>query len=159
MHVREVHGSEPHVVSQHQHRDSAAAPEPHDADYHGLQLMLDLPTELRCYILELLIIDKHFNVYYTLLEHPEIGDLVRCNFNAQFRAVIQNRYLASQLQQILTTTALLSTHTSNLCTRRQTAEFLTVTLSTRTHPYPRTALPKPSPFSNSTRHACSMRKP
>jgi hypothetical protein len=81
MYVREVDGSEAHVVSQHQHGDSAAAPEPRDADYHGLQLMLDLPTELRCYILELIIINKHFDAYYTLLEHPEIGDLVRCNFN------------------------------------------------------------------------------
>jgi len=60
---------------------SIAAPKSDDATDYGLQWMLDLPPELRCYILKLLIMDKHLDAYFTLLEHPEIGELVRCNFN------------------------------------------------------------------------------
>ncbi|CAN9254723.1 unnamed protein product [Alternaria alternata] len=89
----------------------------------GLHLMLDLPTELRCYILELLIIDGHFEAYNTLLEHPEVREVVRCNFNTQFRAVKRYNNLAGQLQQILTTTALLSAHTNKLRSH-ELAEFL-----------------------------------
>jgi hypothetical protein len=94
-----------------------------DATDDGLRLMLDLPTELRCYILELLIIDEQFEAYYTLLEHPEIGEIVRCNFNAQFRAVKRHSNLAGQLQQILTTTVLLSAHTNKLRSH-ELGEFL-----------------------------------
>ncbi|KAB2108446.1 hypothetical protein AG0111_0g2525 [Alternaria gaisen] len=89
----------------------------------GLHLMLDLPTELRCYILELLITDGHTEAYHTLLEHPEVRELVRCNFNAQFRAVKRHSNLAGQLQQILTTTVLLSAHTNKL-RPHELAEFL-----------------------------------
>ncbi|KAF7670739.1 hypothetical protein GT037_011190 [Alternaria burnsii] len=98
-----------------------------NANGDGLHLMLDLPTELRCYILELLIIDEQFEAYYTLLEHPEIGEVVRCNFNAQFRAVKQHSNLAAQLQQILTTTVLISAHTNKLRSH-ELAEFLTSNL-------------------------------
>ncbi|KAI0583278.1 hypothetical protein TUN199_09369 [Pyrenophora tritici-repentis] len=111
-------------MSQDDNGYSTAASKSEDETDLGLQRMLDLPTELRCYILELLIVDKPFDAYFTLLEHPEIGELVCCNFNAQFKAIKRHRNLASQLQQILTTTALLSTHTNNLHTRRQLAEFL-----------------------------------
>jgi hypothetical protein len=89
----------------------------------GLHLMLDLPTELRCYILELLITDGHTEAYHTLLEHPEVRELVRCNFNAQFRAVKRHSNLAGQLQQILATTVLLSAHTNKLRSH-ELAEFL-----------------------------------
>ncbi|CAN9266914.1 unnamed protein product [Alternaria alternata] len=89
----------------------------------GLHLMLDLTTELRCYILELLIIDGHFEAYNTLLEHPEVREVVRCNFNTQFRAVKRYNNLAGQLQQIPTTTALLSAHTNKLRSH-ELAEFL-----------------------------------
>ncbi|KAE8850912.1 hypothetical protein PTNB85_01328 [Pyrenophora teres f. teres] len=102
---------------------STVAPQSNDATDYGLQRILDLPTELRCYILELLILDKSFDAYYALLEHPEIGELVHCNFNTQFRAVKRHRYLASQLRQILTTTALLSTYTNNPYSYRRLNEF------------------------------------
>ncbi|RYN29229.1 hypothetical protein AA0112_g7391 [Alternaria arborescens] len=100
-----------------------AAPRSGDATDDGLRLMLDLPTELRCYILELLIIDGHSEAYNTLLEHPEVREVVRCNFNTQFRAVKPYNNLAGQLQQILTTTALLSTHTNRLRSH-ELAKFL-----------------------------------
>jgi hypothetical protein len=48
---------------------------------------------------------------------------VRCNFNTQFRAVKRYKNLAGQLQQILTTTVLLSAHTNRLRSH-ELAEFL-----------------------------------
>ena len=48
---------------------------------------------------------------------------MRCNFNAQFRAVKQHSNLAAQLQQILTTTVLISAHTNKLRSH-ELAEFL-----------------------------------
>ncbi|KAG9191390.1 hypothetical protein G6011_09478 [Alternaria panax] len=115
------------VLSQNENGGSTAAPKSEDVADHGLQRMLDLQTELRCYILELLIVEEQFDepldAYYTLLEHPEIGELVRCNFNAQFKALKRNRNLAGQLVQILTTTVLLSSHAKKLHSS-QLAEFL-----------------------------------
>jgi hypothetical protein len=73
--------------------------------------------------LELLVIDEQFEAYYTLLEHPEIGEVVRCNFNAQFRAIKRHSNLAGQLQQILTTTVILSAHTNKLRSH-ELGEFL-----------------------------------
>lgn len=116
------------AMLQQENEGPTAAPNSEDPTDHGLQRLLDLPTELRCYILEVLIKDKHFETYYTLLEHREVSDLVHCNFSAQFKAIKQHRYLASQLQQILTTTALLSTHTKSPRSSRRLAEFLNINL-------------------------------
>ena len=112
------------AMLQHENAGPTAPPDPDDPTDYGLERMLDLPTELRCCMLELLIKDEHFEAYYTLLEHPEMGDLVRCNFAAQFKAIKQHRYLASQLQHILTTAALLSTHTNRPRSSEQLAGFL-----------------------------------
>ncbi|KAI4933251.1 hypothetical protein J4E85_003656 [Alternaria conjuncta] len=60
---------------QHENAGATAPPDSANPTDYGLQRMLDLPTELRCCILELLIKDEFFEAYYTLLEHPEMGDL------------------------------------------------------------------------------------
>jgi hypothetical protein len=111
-------------MSQPEDQFPTTGPTRHNATDHGLQRMLDLPTELCCYIPKLLVKDKYFDTYYALLEHPEIGKLVYCNFHAQFRAIKRHRYLASQLQQILTTIALLSTHTKSPRSSGRIAQFL-----------------------------------
>ncbi|KAF1844395.1 uncharacterized protein K460DRAFT_317928 [Cucurbitaria berberidis CBS 394.84] len=84
--------------------------------------MFDLPPELKCHILWYLFVNEGFDAYYTLLEHAEIGELLRCNFNQQFELIRRHHPLATQLQQILTTTALLSSHKPH--SSRQLAEFL-----------------------------------
>ena len=74
-----------------------------------MRRMLDLPPELKCQIFRCLLADEQqLDTYFTLLEHPEFADLLRCNFAHQLRFVQQHRSLASQLQQILITTAHLS---------------------------------------------------
>jgi hypothetical protein len=95
-----------------------------DANDPDLQQMLDLPVELQCYILEILLDGNDFAAYYTLLEHPEIRELVRCNFTAQFAAIKRPRFLASEHQQTLTTTALLASHETIPRRSLELAEFL-----------------------------------
>jgi hypothetical protein len=114
---------DPCAMSHNGNKVPIAAPRSGDATDDGLRLMLDLPTELRCYVLELLIIDGHSEAYNTLLEHPEVREVVRCNFNTQFRAVKRYNNLAGQLQQIVATTVLLSAHTNKLRSH-ELAEFL-----------------------------------
>ena len=98
---------------------------------NSLQQMLDLPPELKCRILGFLIDDDGIDAYYTLLEHAEIGELLRCNFNQQFKLITRHRVrryrpLAFQLQQILITTALLSAHKPR--SSGQLAEFFSESL-------------------------------
>ncbi|KAF2826060.1 hypothetical protein CC86DRAFT_446547 [Ophiobolus disseminans] len=69
--------------------------------------MLDLPPEFKCYILEIFFNEGKICAYYTLLEHPEIAELLRCNFKQQLKLTRRHRPLASQLHHILITTALL----------------------------------------------------
>lgn len=88
--------------------------------------MLSLPPELKCHLLGFLIVSEGFEAYYTLLEHPEMGECLRCNFNQQFKLIKQHRPLRIQLQQILITTALLFADKPR--SSRQLAKLLSKTL-------------------------------
>ncbi|KAH6876258.1 hypothetical protein BKA58DRAFT_438203 [Alternaria rosae] len=51
------------TMLQQEDEGPTAAPNSEDPTDRGLQRLLDLPTELRCYILEVLIKDKHFETH------------------------------------------------------------------------------------------------
>ena len=159
MNVQEDNGSESRVMTPNKNGGSRAASKSDDATDYGLQRMLGLPTELRFYILELLIIDKRFDAYCMLLEHPEIGGLVRCNFNAQFKAVKRHHYLASQLQQILKTTALLQLMRITYTRVVGWLNFWKATSLLRSYSYAWIAPPRLLPSSRNIKHAWTIRIP
>jgi hypothetical protein len=67
---------------------------------HDLIQMLDLPPELKYQILQYLITEEQLDMYFALLQIPELVVLVRCNFTHQLNLIAQLRPLATQLHHI-----------------------------------------------------------